>query len=244
MGHPCAVLPALRWLVVVLCLLVASGCDALDLSGSEDEPDDATPVFATTFTRIAPQGYIDLSLEVSNPTDRPVTLTGRLVARDAAGDELPGVTVSSAYGIERGQLLLMPGGDVDLVQLDGEGADQVADVTLEDVRQRPEDAAAAEEPIEVTGLGKDGRELTYDGAAIAARVDNPNSVAVRVRVVLLVLAAPKTGVPQQAVEVRDVTTIELAPGASKVVPLDAETTRVLRRRALTDFVSLRPVFAP
>jgi len=234
---------ALRWAALV-CVLAAPGCDALEGPAERNGGPASPPEFASTFTKIAPSGYVDMSLEVANPTDGAVLIEGRLVARDASGDELPDVAVASAFGIERGRMVLMPGADIDFVRVEGADQDLVEDVTLEEVRSRPVGVPPADQPVELTTLDAEGRELEYDAEAVAARLDNPNDVPVRVRIVLLVLAAPVPGVPQQAVQVEDVTTVDIAPSASQTVRLDRATLRVLRRQGYVNFVSLRPVFGP
>lgn len=221
-----------------------SGCSS-DGAGTAQTPGsglDASQI-ETEFTRIAPQGYIDLSFKVGNPFDVPIILTGRLVARDANGADLPDVTLTSAFGVERGQLVLMPGGDVDIVRVQGPGAAKVEDVALEDLAIEPTDAEPVTDDVDVERLDKRGEPLEYAMTARAVRLTNPNDVPVRMRVVVLVLRAPVSGVPQGITQTRDVATVEVPAGATEDVQLDAPARKLLRR-GLTSFVTLKAVFSP
>jgi len=197
----------------------------------------------TEFTRIAPQGYIDLALKVTNPFAVAITLNGTLVAHDAHGSALPNVEVTSAFGIEQGRDVVMPGGEIDILQLRGPQAADVRDVTLENVTVHRATAQAVSEAVDLVKLDGRGREVNYAMTARHVRLTNPNGVQARVRLVLLMLAAPKDGQPQMATQVRDVKTVELPANGSREVLLDAATLSLLRQ-GFTSFVTIKVVFAP
>jgi hypothetical protein len=231
-------------------LLVASaGCSGTaGTAGTAGNPSTASPKesarFETAFTRIAPRGYIDLSLEFENPTSDPVTLRGKLVARDAGGAELARVRVTTAFGTESGHAVVMPGGSVDFVQLDGPGSQFVRDVTLQGVTVSTQDVPPIRQFVNLTPLDGAGNELDYDMNAQSVRLENPNSAPARVRVVLMVLRAPQTGVPQEATLVRDVTTVDVDANGTATVELDGATRGLLQKHGLASFVTLRPVLSP
>ena len=235
-----------RVVVAVLGLLVfSSGCSMP--TGGSDGPESESEAVAeidTTYTRIAGEGYIDMSLDVAHPGGGVVLLDGRLVARDADGAELPEVEVSTAFGTEDGRALVMPGGALDFVQLDGAGEELVRDVTLEDVRVTPVDQPPVDRLVELTSLDADDREA-YDLYARRLRLDNPNPQPVQVRVVLMGLRRAQTGVPQEAVLVHDVGEVEVAADDFAVVDVDAGTRALMRQAAWRGaFLTFRPVLAP
>jgi hypothetical protein len=239
------VIVTLRLLAILSgALIAAPGCTAQTGDSRSGPQTSDDPAFTTTFTRIADTGFIDMSLDVENPTDEPVTLVGRLVARDSSGAELPEVRVGTAFGTETGKAVVYPGVNVDFVQLEGRGENRVREITLEDLDVTVLDSPADTEYVELKALDSGGRELDYDMDAHEVRLENPNPFAVRIRVVLMVLRAPEEGVPQEATLVRDVTTVEAEASGDTVVDLDAKTRAVLRREGLTSFVTLRPVLAP
>jgi hypothetical protein len=225
-------------------VLAATGCGLLDDPEDGGRSAERSRDIETRFTKIAPQGFIDLSLDLTNPTDRPLVVSGRLVALDATGAELPSVQVTGVFASEQGRLVLMPGVNVDFVQLDGPGAEKVEDVVLEDQKSRPVDVAAAAQVVDLVPLDAKGVELEYDTTAVAARLDNPNDVPVEVRVVLLALGYPEEGAPQEAIQVEDVTQVDVPALGSTNVPLDAATRKLLRRLGGVSFVTLRAVFSP
>ncbi len=222
----------------------AAACLLVALSACSGGAAQGRTGFDTDFTRIAPTGYVDMSLDFSNPTKRPVTLQGRLVARDASDVEMPDVTVTTAFGTEAGRAIVMPGGSVDFVQLQGARAGEVRDVTFEITMSAAIDVPVATEPVGVTSIDAQGRELDYDMLAEQVRLENPNVAPVHIRVVLMVLRAAEAGVPQQATLVRDVTAVEVPPNGETTIELDPTTKSVLREQGGTGFVTLRAVPAP
>lgn len=239
MTHRIAVLPLLLMVLAVLAGCSAKGTGA---GGGRETLDAAR--YGVKFTRIAPRGYVDMSLEFANPGTVPVTLQGRLVPRDGEGGVVPDAEVSTAFGTERGRAVVMPGGSVDFAQVRGPGAVQVRDISLEQASVSAADVPVAREFVDLVPLDGRGRELTYDATARHARLDNPNDVPVPIRIVLMVLRAPEEGVPQQASLVHDVTTVVARPNGETIVDLDPTTRHILITRGADSFVTLRPVVAP
>jgi hypothetical protein len=226
------------WAVGVV-LVGLSGCSSPVLLDIKPEPD-----FATAFTKLAEPGFVDMAFDIENPTDQPVTLTAGFLATDASGATLDDVTVTSAYGVAEGRLVLMPGRNVDFLQIDGLDAGLVEDIELIKVEHTVVDVPVPPEYVEALPIGGDGEQLDYDVEAVAARLTNPNDVEVHLRLLLLVLGNPPPGEPQQAVLVHDITDIDVAAGETLDVPLDEETRTLLLERGVENFVSLRAVPAP
>lgn len=235
-----------RSVAVPLCLLAAlSGCGSRLLSdGDGTGTQKRLRNFDTRFTRIAPSGYVDMRMDFSNPTGLPVTVQGRLVARDASGAELPDVTVTTAFGTESGRAVVMPAGSVDFVQLEGAAEEDVRDVTFELKAFTPVDVAVANQALELIPLDAQGQELDDDLLADRAEVTNPNRVNVHARVVLMILVASQPGVPQEASLVKDVGMVDVPAGGAVTVDLDADTRRIMREKGADGFVTLRTVVAP
>lgn len=224
-------------LAATLVSLGSFGC-----SGGSGGGPDLTD-FGLKFTRIAPSGYVDMSLDFENPTRRPVTLRGRLVALDQGGVEIPRVKVTTAFGTEAGRTVVMPGGAVDFAQFHGEDSEMVRDVAFRIVSVSNADVPVLREFVDLVPLDQDGNDLEYDSTAQQVRLENPNAESARIRIVLMVLAASHKGIPQQAILVRDVTTVSAKGNASTVVDLDPKTRSILRERGTSSFVTLRPVLS-
>lgn len=230
--------------ILIGALMTVSACSAVTTDDGAEPRAPYGSEFTTTFTRIAESGYIDMSLDFENPTDDPVTLDGRLVARDASGAVLPDVQITTAFGTESGRAIVLPGVNVDLVQLEGHGEQQVREITLESANVTAVEVSPETAYVELKSLDGDGRELEYDMGAQQVSLENPNPFPVRIRVVLMILGAPREGVPQEATLIHDVTTVEAKASGSTIVALDAATRRILRKQGFASFVTLRPVLAP
>lgn len=231
-------------LILIGALFAGAGCSAATSDGDAASPAPDGSEIATTFTRIAESGYIDMSLDFENPTGTPVILDGRLVARDASGAVLPDVQVTTAFGTESGRAVVLPGVNVDFVQLDGPEEQQVRDITLEGSNATAVEVSPETDYVELKPLDGDGRELEYDMEAQQVSLENANPFPARIRVVLMVLRAPQEGVPQEASLIHDVTTVEAKASGNTVVDLDKRTRALLHEHGLTSFVTLRPVLAP
>jgi hypothetical protein len=235
----CSLLP-----ILIGALMAVSACSVVT---NDDETEPGSPdgsEFTTTFTRIAESGYIDMGLDFENPTTEAVTIDGQLVARDASGTVLPDVRVTTAFGTESGRAVVFPGVNVDFVQLEGRGEQQVRAITLESAEVTVLDVAPETQYVELKPLDGQGRELEYDMSAEQISLENPNPFPVRIRIVLMVLRAPQERIPQEASLVRDVTTVEAKASGNTIVDLDERTRSLLREHGLTSFVTLRPVLAP
>lgn len=236
--------PPSRLLTLIGALVMVSACSAVTTHVEAEPRTPGGSEFTIIFTRIAESGYIDMSLDFENPTGDPVILDGRLVARDSSGAVLPDVRVTTAFGTESGRAVVLPGVNVDFVQLEGRGEQQVREITLENADVTAVEVSPETEYVELKSLDGDGRELEYDMGAQQVSLENPNPFPVQIRVVLMVLGAPTEGVPQEATLVHDVTTVVAKASGSTVVALDAATRRILRKQGFTSFVTLRPVLAP
>jgi hypothetical protein len=230
--------------ILIGALMTVSACSAVSV---DDEAEPRSPdgsELTTTFTRIADNGYIDMGLDFENPTGDAMTIDGRLVPRDASGAVLPDVRVTTAFGTESGRAVVLPGVNVDFVQLEGRGEQQVREITLETADVTVLDVPPETQYVDLHPLDGQGRELEYDMGAQQISLENPNPFPVRIRVVLMVLRAPQGGVPQEASLIHDVTTVEAKASRTTVVHLDKRTRELLRDHGLTSFVTLRPVLEP
>ena len=63
-------------------VLATTACGLFDDGGEGLRSADRSSAIETQFTKIGPQGFIDLSLDLDNSSDRPVVMSGRLAAVD------------------------------------------------------------------------------------------------------------------------------------------------------------------
>jgi hypothetical protein len=152
--------------------------------------------------------------------------------------------VTTAFGLERGRALLLPGANFDVVQLHGRDAAKVRDVTLENAKMTELTGTPPSTFVEFTPLDATGTAVHTLVLAHQVQLTNPNTVPVRVRLVLMVLRVAQPGVPQQASLIRNVTTVSLKAKETTEVDLDVRTRSILAKLPLSAFALLRPVIVP
>ncbi|MGW4898365.1 hypothetical protein ACWEQL_39920 [Kitasatospora sp. NPDC004240] len=171
------------------------------------------------------QEYIDQTLSINNDGLTSVVPTLAITAVDSAGKDLPDVRVTTAYGSDRGSLIVQPRGGYDVLAFSGTGAGQVADVRVTVKELVPADLPAKVSGIEAGPADAAGQPMSKFDAFDQVILKNPNNTAVSVRVVYLVYDQPKPGSPQQAIEVVPIgglTTIPAGGTSSVTVTGDAK----------------------
>jgi hypothetical protein len=139
---------------------------------------------------------------VHSVADRTLLLDGRLEAVDSSG-RLPDVQVTTAYGVERRQVVI-PGHaeTLDVVSFSGEERERVADVRLAAgaTVQLGDDCDRAAY-VTLDGVDRNGAVVGTQGLR-ALRFTNPDpNLNARVQPVLLVFDVPAEGLPQQTMQV-------------------------------------------
>ncbi|MDN3359006.1 hypothetical protein [Actinomadura sp. DC4] len=161
-------------------------------------PSSPDPEIAFVFKRTTGPGYIDQVLHMTNYGLTATAPTLGFVPLDRAGHVLPGVTVRTAYGSDRGLVVLPPRSPgIDVLAFDGPGFRDVADVRVtvrhRDRLRRP--ASAAEELHARRLLGTRFTEAPQDFDTLL--LHNTNGVAVTVRMVCILWEDPPPGAAQQ-----------------------------------------------
>ncbi|MBB4763043.1 hypothetical protein [Actinoplanes digitatis] len=178
-----------------------------------------------TFTYVSQpgDGMMDQLLLIDNDDATAVTPTLSFTALDGSGEPLPGVTVTTAYGSDRGGLVVPPGGGYDVLIFGGQPAGEVADV-----RVTVDDAPTVRFPshsdeVDVTALDDQGLSTTGDGRIAAVELTNTNGVPVTVRLVYLVWSDSEPGQPQQAETVTPIgDLIEISGDGRVTVPVTGQ----------------------
>jgi hypothetical protein len=210
-------LPARPWRYVASLLAVS-----LVACGSSDNGDRDRADLQFEFTARSGPGFIDQTLTISNSGSRGVGPTLRFTPVDAAGDRVEGVVVESAFGSDKGAVVVPPAGEVlDVLRFSGKRRYDV-----EDVRVRATDTTSVDVPrldgeIIADRVGLGGRVAGYGEPFERVVVRNPNSDAVRVRVVLLQFDTPPPGEHQQFVRARPIGgVVRLEPRSRRTLELD------------------------
>ncbi|MGW6916910.1 hypothetical protein ACWGB8_24245 [Kitasatospora sp. NPDC054939] len=168
--------------------------------------------------------YIDQTLSIRNDGPTSVAPTLVITAVDGAGKDLPDVRVTTAYGSDRGGLVVQPGDGYDVLAFSGAGADRVKDVRVTVKEAAPEQLPADASAVRATPADAAGRPMSKFDAFHQVVLTNPNTAPVSVRIVYLVYDAPKPGASQQvaeAVAIGGLTTVPAGSTASVTVSGDA-----------------------
>jgi hypothetical protein len=161
---------------------------------------------------------MDQALSITNASDQPVVPTLRFTPVDGAGQQVLGVTVTTAYGSDRGQVVVGTKGGLDILAFHGTDASRVVDVKV-DVTS----VIAAKRVVVTRGLTltyKDASGETVDkfGDFDKVLLTNPNDIDATVRMVYIVWDQPTD--PHDAQQAVSVTPI----GGLIIIPRHGTTT--------------------
>ncbi|MWA04952.1 hypothetical protein F8568_032225 [Actinomadura sp. LD22] len=161
---------------------------------------DSEPQLAFEYKRISAPGYMDQLLTMTNYGFTAVAPTLQLDPLDRAGHVLHGITVRTAYGSDRGLVVLPPrstGGDV--LAFDGPGSRNVAGVRVTvRHRERSKQPARAARELEARP-SRDGTSTEPGQDFDTVLLHNTNGFRVAVRLVCIIWEDPPPGAPQQMV---------------------------------------------
>jgi hypothetical protein len=163
-------------------------------------PSSPDPRIDFAFRRIASPGYMDQTLRMTNYGFTATAPTLKLVPLDREGHAIPGVTVRTAFGSDRGLVVLPPrSAGFDVLAFDGPGSRDVMDVRVS-VRhklrlKRPK--SAVEEPHAQRLLGARPTEPGQDFDTLL--LHNGTVLTVAVRLVCILWEDPPPGAAQQMI---------------------------------------------
>lgn len=221
-------------------------CGALPGSGSS-EPSAPPPEEALSFAFELRGGeqFIDQSLTITNAGTQPVRFEAVLTALDEAGEALDDVEVETLYGSQVGDLVVVPGRDLDIVTFTGPGAERAADVDVELEAVETVDFPEVTSPVEAVPVDAKGRPVTYPGLLTEVQLRNPNDAAVEVRTVYIVFEPPQDGVPQQAEAVAEIAPRTTVPAGGRATVRPSERAlSIIRAYAGTNPASIKAHFVP
>src|SRR3954453_14819361 len=138
------------------------------------------------YTAFGGNDRIDQILDIENDGLHAIRPTLKITPLDASGQEIPGLTVTTAFGSDRGQRVIASEfTDFDIVHFEGDRAGDVRDVRVEIAKLRqarypdmPEEVAV--DPFEA-GRKVDDFNLPFD----AIQLHNPNGDPLPIKVVLI-----------------------------------------------------------
>lgn len=206
-----------RGLILILTSLWLNAC-----SGSDRDSEASVGDVVTSYEDIAPPGFIDQTVEFSNRTNVAIAVTAEFTALDIEGEPVPGITVATAFGSDRGLLVVPPAGFYDILTFDGERVRDVTDVDIDVTAMRNVEGFALVGEVEPIPIS-DGVEVTKFDVFSDIRVQNPSSSDIAVRIVCIDYDSPDPGEAQQAVEIIEVVDlISLPPKSTESVSVSSQ----------------------
>ncbi len=182
------------------------------------------------YVDVAELGFIDQTVFLEHGAGNDVIPTMEYTPLDESGDEVPGVDVSTIYGSDRGQLVVTPDGEIDILVFSGERVTDVVDVRSAAVESEVLETRGS--PLEEQPLAiADGVEVTKSDVFDAVELSNNSSVDRALRVVCILWNRPAPGEAQQAAQVDVVVERVMVPAGATVVA-DASAAFIERTDAL------------
>jgi hypothetical protein len=206
----------------VLAALALGACGG-DSGASDEEPSSGDPsALAFGFQLDAPLGQISQTLTIENRGGTGLAPVLELTPLDASGEPIPGVTAHTAYGSDRGEVVVPPYTAVlDVVRFDGRRKRDVEDVAVRVAKADEVAVESAEEP-EIQRLDH-GREVPYESFFDSVRVTNVDEVPIEIRVVLIEYEDAPPGESQQFIRATPLSSLlKLPAGGEKTLRLSRE----------------------
>jgi hypothetical protein len=204
-------------IAIVVAALMISGCGAP--VARAPAPGQRDLVF--DFRLTSKPGVMDQVLLIGNWDRTGVAPVLALTALDANADPMPDVTVHTAYGSDKGKVVVPPRATViDVLRFEGPGARDVEDVDVEVTASEEIPRVPTGGELTVEHLDHRGRPVDLAAYIHGYRVTNDSDAEAKARVVLIEWENPPAGEPQQALRVTPVSPLlTLAPHAKKTVRL-------------------------
>lgn len=165
---------------------------------------------------------------------------------DSSGRPVAGVSVSTAYGSDRGTLVVGPGRDgaYDVLAFSGPDRARVAGVAVSVTRVLPATAPAGADYVTARAADQGGGSISKFDRFRQVVLQNPNGAAVSVRTVYIVYDQPRDGTSQQAVAVVPIGGLTTVPAHGSVtVPVTGAAQEAVAKYSGGPAVSIKTYFS-
>jgi hypothetical protein len=151
------------------------------------------------FRSISGPGFMDQVVDIGNPGGTAVAPTLAFVPLDRDGREMRDITVRTAYGSDRGMVVVPPHFSAyDVLAFVGLRSRQVMQVrAIAGSKARAASPAMPATELHAQRVDSSGNPVQVLKPFTALHVANPNSTAVSVRLVCIIWEQPPPGSPQQ-----------------------------------------------
>lgn len=219
--------------IAFMVVMTTIGCS----QGAQGKRETRADELSFTYHQVRPSGWMDQTLEIVNFGPSAAIPTLEITPVDRSGVALPGVTVSTAYGTDRGKVVVpAQATSLDVLVFTGSAAANVADVKVTVRGMAYVAFPAAPEDVEAQPVDNAGQPTSEFDPFDAVVLTNPTSKEVTVGLVCIIWKQPPPGQSQQAERVIPVGVTTIAQ--HKTATIDASGD------ARNGCGSLKAYFAP
>jgi hypothetical protein len=216
---------------VVAVIVLAGGCGLPGIGSGSAGAGVSASALSFHFQRITGDGMMDQELSITNSSGQPVVPTLQFTPLDELGEPVAGVTVTSAYGSDRGQLVVGAKGFIDVLAFHGTDSLQVRDVHVDVTSVTLAKRIVVTHDLTTTFLDASGDTVDRFGDFDKVVLTNPNDIDATVRIVYIVWDQPaEENGSQQAVSVTPIGGVIVIPHRGKAtVQVDGDAAAAVAR---------------
>jgi hypothetical protein len=197
-------------LSLVTCLLAGCSVSPATVTRALADQNQDSSTLSFDYTGDSGGDYIDQVVEIGNDGSQAVIPTLKFAALDSNGAVLPDVKVFTAFGSDRGNVVVPPSGAWEIVEFLGVGSDDVDDVQVTVVRSQNIAYPYVDTEPDTEALDKSGKEDDYYADFRSVRVTNDNADPLQVRLAYVVWEGDESSGPEQfqvSVPIGELTTV-------------------------------------
>lgn len=221
---------------------LATACSGGSVPKLADPVESASLRFS--YEHVSQPGYMNQAVEITNNGDRAVAPQLAYTPIDDSGSVVDGVTVRTAYGSDKGRVVVPRDYTVvDVLVFRGSGTHRVADVRVQVRKYDVVDHPTVDSDVGVEPLDSRGRVVDQHEVFDAVRLSNANTSPVTVCAVFLVHGDVKPDGTQQLQHIARVAgPTDLRAATSTQLRISAEARHANKRFAGRAAVSLKSYF--
>lgn len=204
-----------------------------------------TSTLSFSYRELGPDGYINQTLTITNHSFASFAPTLVVTPLDKTGHTLSDLHVTTAFGSDRGNLVIPPNGQsYDILTFHGPDAARVFQVKVHVKALTQVNSPAGPDHVNAQAADASGNLVSkFDNFDKVALI-NSNTTPVAVRIAYIVYDQPPPNVPQQAVSVTPIGGLITVPAQSTIlVPVTAEAEAALQKYSNGPAVSLKAYFS-
>ncbi|GAA0939397.1 hypothetical protein GCM10009554_29100 [Kribbella koreensis] len=218
-----------RGLIIGGLALFAVAAGAVQCVGADQGPTQPDQL-AFSYRRIGGEGYMDQVLTIVNGGPTAAVPTLEITPLDPSGTPVLGITVGTAYGSDRGKVLVPTAGDAtDVLIFHGADVARISDVRVSVRDMVTPDYPRAPVFDDPQPRDDSGTPTTKSGPFSAFTVINPNRGQISLGVVCIIWNQPFDGQPQEVLEATTLGVATVAGRDTATIPVPASAQQARTR---------------